>query len=275
MTSTYVRSVDSLDWLLRAIEREIPDLPDEFLFDAGFKSRLKCERIITDEEMEASFKALASVDLLSKTNEGYKLASERIEEKLAYCRGIREARAWNKIREQDRARLCVALPSGISPAIESTLRMSAIDMRAAIVNLISSAITRLVLVSPFWDLDTAQDLSELLLRRVEAGVHVDLLGRFEEDDLVLSTLKRTIGQSKICQIFAWSNPDPHDRFGKQTFHFKCIVADNGAHSYVGSANFTESGLRSRMELGVILDGPIGTELAKCVDLTLSLATRIN
>jgi len=51
-------------------------------------------------------------------------------------------------------------------------------------------------------------------------------------------------------------------FGKQTFHSKSISVDHGAAVYIGSGNFTTGGLRSRMEQGLILRGPMAHQSEK-------------
>ena len=58
----------------------------------------------------------------------------------------------------------------------------------------------------------------------------------------------------------------------QTFHFKAAVADQGTKAYLGSANLTTSGLRSRMELGVILTGEVAGQLHRVIVAALALAS---
>lgn len=57
----------------------------------------------------------------------------------------------------------------------------------------------------------------------------------------------------------------------QTFHFKVAIADEGKTAYLGSANLNTAGLRSRMELGVILSGEASRKLYRVIMTALGLA----
>jgi phosphatidylserine/phosphatidylglycerophosphate/cardiolipin synthase-like enzyme len=76
-----------------------------------------------------------------------------------------------------------------------------------------------------------------------------------------------------CRFFAWYEPSENDPFGTRTFHFKAVIADDGLKAYLGSANLTTAGLRSRMEMGVILTGEPAVQVAQIVDIVLSQANR--
>src|SRR5688500_2860098 len=96
MSETYLLVAGSMGWLLRCIEDAIELLPAGYLIDRTFRSKLDINRPVTEEEFLASLKALTSVGLLSKTKHGYRLNSESVDTKLAYCRGIQEALNWKK-----------------------------------------------------------------------------------------------------------------------------------------------------------------------------------
>jgi len=177
--------------------------------------------------------------------------------------------------QEKAAQICATLPPSLSSLVKDALREDVIDLRAVLFDLIAGAHTRIVVASPFWDSATAFELSELLRRRLSSGLHVDILGRTEKkagnDYRVLAN---QFTQSQDIHFYNWYEPNSDDQFGSQTFHFKAVVIDNGSKAYIGSANMTDGGLRSRMELGVVVQGSTAMTLAHILDQILSIATRI-
>lgn len=271
----YASAANSMSWLLTAIEEKLPLLPENSIIDGKVVAGFGITRIYNPEQLAASLKALTEVGVLTKHRDVYKLNSPGLTQGLLLARGIRMGIRWHSELEADSVELCVALPTGLTGEVENYFRQSALDLRASIVDLISSADEKLVLVSPFWDYETAQELSELLLRRLEAGIHIDIIGRFDsDDDAALGVVRQRLVGYPRCRVFRWSKPLADDRFGRQTFHFKSISVDHGAAVYVGSANFTTGGLRSRMELGLILRGPVARQVHQCVREVLKIAVII-
>lgn len=271
MSETYIRAASQLNWLLEEIENELINCKEDYIINFGFAKKLKGERLPTKDELLAVFEALASVEVLKQEKSKYKLNCVDLPQKLAYCRGVRDTVKNSKLQKQDFVKLCAALPVNLNGQVEKALRRNTVDMRASIINIIASSKTWVALVSPFWDKETAEEIAEVLSRRLETGVRVDILGRFEKDDLALPILKQKIGNHDLCQFFAWAKNDSKDAFRKQTFHYKAVVSDNGAKAYLGTANFNRAGLRSRMELGVILEGKSAEQLAQIVKVTLSIS----
>lgn len=167
-------------------------------------------------------------------------------------------------------RLLAALPPPFEP---THLAPAFWDLRAALVDLIASAGFHLLLASPFWDRETAQELLPVLARQTQRGVTVDLIGRSvdptDRDGRELATLIDALGAPGQVRATTWYSGSRTEPGGVQTFHFKCAVADQGARAYLGSANFTASGLRSRAELGVLLLPPLSVDL---YDLVVALLT---
>jgi phosphatidylserine/phosphatidylglycerophosphate/cardiolipin synthase-like enzyme len=156
------------------------------------------------------------------------------------------------------------------------MRSWTLDLRGAVVDLAAAAQHDLVLASPFWDAATVDDIGPVLEGRLDAGVRVRLLGRFERG--IGADVRNAIAPliaHPACKLLGWFEPSEGDPFGARTFHFKAAIADGGARGYLGTANFTESGLRSRLELGVLLEGETARRLADVVDAVLSLAHPIN
>jgi phosphatidylserine/phosphatidylglycerophosphate/cardiolipin synthase-like enzyme len=115
----------------------------------------------------------------------------------------------------------------------------------------------------------------LFEKRLNSGVLIDVLGRPDgrSGNEYLAFSKYFAYQPGI-QFFNWYQPSVEDPFRSQTFHFKAAIVDNGAKAYLGSANMTVSGLRSRMELGVILEGRSAKNLSKVLDSVLSIASKV-
>lgn len=271
MSETYIKAASRLHWLLEQIEDELLNCKEDSAVNFSFVKRLKGERLANKDELLAAFEALSSVGVLAREKSRYRVSSLNLPQKLAYCRGVRDAVKNFNLQGQNDVRLCAALPVALNEQVEKALRRNTIDMRSSIVDIIASSKTWVALVSPFWDEETAKEIAEVLSRRLENGVRVDILGRFEKDDTALPILRQKIGNHQLCQFFAWAQKDSKDTFGKQTFHFKAVVCDDGARAYLGTANLNRAGLRSRMELGVILEGKTAKQLAQIVKVTLSIS----
>jgi phosphatidylserine/phosphatidylglycerophosphate/cardiolipin synthase-like enzyme len=173
------------------------------------------------------------------------------------------------------AQLLAALPTGLPPGIQRAMAAEARDLRASIIGLLTEAQEHLLLASPFWDEETMNDLGTILERRLQGGIHVDLLVRaipfLNEHLQALAQMFGRLAQHPDCRIWTWNAQLPADHFGTQTFHFKCIVVDHGQRAYLGSANFTLASFRSRMELGILLDGNDAHTLSRLVTHTLEIA----
>jgi phosphatidylserine/phosphatidylglycerophosphate/cardiolipin synthase-like enzyme len=215
--------------------------------------------------------ALASIGILKEDNRVYLLNETKLFQTEGYRTGAQEALALRTGADHEQPLLFASVPSGLSSAAEQEVRAHAADLRAGVVDMILSARERIVLASPFWDPSTADELGVLLSRRLEAGVAVDILGRFGTDDEALKTLTSLLSGHRHVRLFSWHVADPDDPFGSQTFHFKAVVADDGDRAYIGSANLTISGLRSRMELGILLRGEPALKVARILEVVLSLS----
>jgi phosphatidylserine/phosphatidylglycerophosphate/cardiolipin synthase-like enzyme len=257
--------------LLQAAEDNLVRYEEGAKIDLGFFRRAESNRLPSDDEALAAAEALVSVGVLRRNKSKFTLDRGRLLEKHEYCRGVREALSVDDLRPQNVVKLCAALPVGLDALVEKALRRNTVDMRANLLEIIASAKSWIALASPFWDAETAGELAEVLSRRLEAGVHVDILGRFEEKEEGMPQLRARLGRYENCQMFAWFERSSADRFRKQTFHFKAVVSDDGVKAYLGTANMNVAGLRSRMELGVILEGEVARQLAQIVKVTLSIA----
>jgi len=118
-------------------------------------------------------------------------------------------------------------------------------------------------------------MTEIFVKRLSSGVLIDVLGRGDRkaDNDFLSLAKRFTSYQGI-RFYGWFKPLNEDPSKIQTFHFKAAIIDDGEKAYLGSANMTSGGLRSRMELGVVLRGEAALTLARIVESVLSISTQI-
>lgn len=114
----------------------------------------------------------------------------------------------------------------------------------------------LVVFSPYWRTDGVQSLLAAAGRQSYSGVNVTVFSQpkvwmkaADEDGLTffVNTLKAA---GALVHVLA-----PHAHGGSLTpiLHAKLIIAD-GVKAYVGSANFTKSGLDHGLEAGVLVEG---------------------
>ncbi len=168
-----------------------------------------------------------------------------------------------------------ALPAGLPTSLQEVIAVEASDLRAGLIGLLAEAQEHLLLASPFWDETTMTDLGNILERRLNGGIRVDLLVRSiahpNEAKQSFTQILERLAQYTNCRIWTWNIPLAADQFGTQTFHFKCIVADHGKQAYLGSANFTVASFRSRMELGVLLDGENAQALSRVINQVLKVS----
>lgn len=115
----------------------------------------------------------------------------------------------------------------------------------------------LVIFSPYWRTDGVQSLLAAAGRKSYTGVNVSVFtqprvrmkpGDEEGLSFFIATMKAG-GASVLVRV-----PSAHDDF-TPILHAKLIIAD-GTTGYVGSANFTKSGLDHGLEAGVLAKGEI-------------------
>lgn len=113
----------------------------------------------------------------------------------------------------------------------------------------------LVVFSPYWRADGVQSLLAAAGRQSYVGVNVTVFSQpkvwmkaADKDGLAFFTnTLRAAGA--LVQVLA---PSPHEGL-TPVLHAKLIIAD-GMTAYVGSANFTKSGLDHGLEAGVLVEG---------------------
>ncbi len=270
---SYIRAILHIRWLLDAVEVWLKTLPDAVLINPSQLRTIDRKRLATQDEVAVVIAALLDVGIFLP-GQPLCLSKQALIETSGYRRGVRDTLEVLPLQMQ-LVQLCATLPIGLASLVEDALREEVLDLRAALFDLIASARTRVIVASPFWDSATADEMSELFNKRLSSGVLVDVLGRANNSlgNEYMALAKRFTSYSGI-RFYNWYEPNSEDPFGTQTFHFKAAAVDNGNKAYLGSANMTSGGLRSRMELGVVLRGSTATTLAHILDIVLSISTRI-
>lgn len=273
MSILYVQATNHFRWLIESAETALQVTTDGAVIDQSFFRGLKTDHYPTDEEIRLVIDALAELDVIRRDGSSYRLSRAALLETNGYRQGIRDAVRVLPAQDENLAKLCATLPLALNSMVEKALRAHTADLRATLLDLIASSENRIILASPFWDLQTTKEMVEPLRRRLTAGVTVDLLGRFSGDgEQSRGLLQNTLGSYEKCQLFAWYERGNHGSSRLTTFHFKAAVVDNASRAYLGTANFTESSLRSVMELGVILTGKPATQLLGILNVILSIST---
>ena len=266
MSRVYAATARRLRPLLDALEAGLPGCGDGKELSGSALKVLGARHDGTRDDWSAAAAALEDVGVLVPCGTTWFFSSAGLAASAGYRQGVRDA--LDQQEDAERVLLVAALPDGVAQSLRDVVWDEASDLRAAIVDLVVSAQRRIVLASPYWDAATTEELYPLLARRITAGVQVDLLGREvggpTAGAAALDALAKRLGTT-ACRVTCWARPSGVDPFGLETFHFKVAIADGGARAYLGSANFTVSGMRSRMELGVVLAGAQAAALSRMVD----------
>jgi phosphatidylserine/phosphatidylglycerophosphate/cardiolipin synthase-like enzyme len=257
---------------LNAVEDVLSRMPDGTAVTADSIKRLVRDHRPTNDQLAVVTSALAATGALERVSNALIFREAEFRASAGLREGIRTGIAAANVKPP--VRLLAALP----PPFDSTHLTPAFwDLRAALIDLIASAESHLLLASPFWDEETVDELADLLQRKVDQGVTIDLIGRevgpSPPGRRPLADLIERLGSPTTVHATAWLHQWPKTAEGVQTFHFKCAVSDHGARAYLGSANFTSSGLRSRAELGVLLSPPLSIELNELVVLLVASRSR--
>jgi PLD-like domain len=259
--------------ILDAVELALEAVPDGHQVTIRSLRALVSHVSPTNDQLEATVEALVSVGAVERVGDKLVVRAGGLSASAGYRRGVRAGLLARPA--EPTSRLLVALPPSFDP---THLAIGAWDLRAAIVDLIASSEAHLLLASPFWDEETTEEFGSLLRHKVDQGVMVELVGRRVStqfpDGRALINLVERLGSPANVHATAWFHrPTAPSDQGIQTFHFKCAIADHGARAYLGSANFTSAGLRSRAELGVLMFPPQSVELSDLVGGMLAARAR--
>lgn len=272
---TYVLTVKSHPWLMSSIEDALLETDATVQFDPSIlarRARGPGGRPVSDDEVLVALKALCDLGVVERDGRCYRLNRAQLDASDQVRRSVHETiqvLTGNVPESSADVQLCVSLPPSLSPAAEHVIHESSTDLRSSLIDIIASAKQWLIVASPFWDRDTTAEMAALARKKLNAGVHVALLGRFSHD--LPPAVKAELGsivKMPHCAILSWFEGSGKET---QTFHFKAISADHGVRAYIGSANMTFSSLRSRMEMGIILTGNPAAQLDRILRVVITMA----
>jgi phosphatidylserine/phosphatidylglycerophosphate/cardiolipin synthase-like enzyme len=129
------------------------------------------------------------------------------------------------------------------------------SLLVALGKILEGVSNELVLFSPYWRTNGVQSLLAAAGRDSYIGVNVTIFSqpkiwmKAEDEEGLLFFLKTLREAGALTRVFA---PRAHQGF-TPILHAKLIIADR-TNAYVGSANFTKSGLDLGLEAGVLLEG---------------------
>lgn len=244
MRPIYVQAIDRLRWLTGAVESRLERMPDGEAVEVDNVPACGARRRPTVDEELVAIDALVGLGVLTGSPGRYVVIPMTLVHTMGYRTGVREG-AQARSADDGSVRLCMTLPPDLASSVEAAFREVTEDLRGAVVDLTVGSKRGLVLIRPFWDVTTLHESGPILLRRLAAGVSVQLLGRF---DLQTPSVARGVLRSRQthdgCRVLSWYELSSSAPFGSPTFHLKAAVADGGTRGYLGTATFTTSGLRS-------------------------------
>jgi phosphatidylserine/phosphatidylglycerophosphate/cardiolipin synthase-like enzyme len=255
------------------VEAWLAGLPEGTVITPSAITMREWSRLSTEEEAAVVAAALTDAGIL-QSGPVPSLCTRTLAETAGYRLGIRQGLDAPHPSTAT-TELCATVPDAVAWPFAPVLRNETSDLRAALFDMVAGARSRIVIASPFWDRSTVSELGELLRRRLQAGVRIDLLARLEsEASEDYQALASRLPIDRRIRLFRWYERGNAEDTGTQTFHFKAAVVDGGTQAYLGSANMTLSGLRSRLELGVMLRGRPAVALSRVLEIVLGLATQV-
>lgn len=129
------------------------------------------------------------------------------------------------------------------------------SLLVALGNVLEEVEKKLVVWSPYWRKDGVRSLLAVAGRQSYVGINVTVFSQpkcrmkiADQDGLTffIDTLRAAGAQVDVLAPNEYEGSTP-------ILHAKLIIAD-GIRAYVGSANFTKSGLEKGIEAGVLLEG---------------------
>lgn len=276
--SLYAAACRTLYKPLSEIETRLQELPNRSRVDVRLLRDACGSRFLSDDEVRLCCRALTAIGILLPSRDAYQLDLDALTASTGYRLGVREGLAViGEGPTGGAVRLACSLPPSLDPRQAAAIGRETSDLTGGLIDLIASSRDHLLLASPYWDDATVEQIAPLLVRRLEAGVSVDILARsasaYSDVGRPVANLATRLSSWPEARVHTWFEQDSTDLWGSRTFHFKAAVADYGRSAYLGTANFTSGGLWSRLELGVFLTPPLAEQLYRVLASVLELATR--
>ena len=259
---TYYRVCLDNPAALRSLERQLTTRTRSSQGATGFTVSSIAHELagngVSHDFIALAIEALAEVGCVTRRpNMRYSIDKESWDASELTRDTIKKVLAWiDQRRDDTECELMLGVPVDAASITNTTYDRHFLDLRTSVRAMIAQSHSRLILASPYWDTDVANDLGELLIRRCDAGVKATILARLpRKGDQTAEALRSfaQLGGTRPMDVRILEKRQAEDRFGSSTFHFKAAAADRSL-AYIGSANFNSAGMQSRWELGVMLRG---------------------
>ncbi len=139
-------------------------------------------------------------------------------------------------------------------------------------DMISRAAEDVVILNPFFDKFAVKELQDVIISAVNRSVAVKIITRYisgtRRSNLeALHPIIEGVGRCERSAYFTiYQYQSEEKKEGRLLdFHAKMVISDRNKEAYLGSANLTETGLRSRLELGTKITGRYVTTLYELVN----------
>ena len=152
----------------------------------------------------------------------------------------------------------VITPPGPSGA-QLARRLGARTTYGVLIELATTANTHLLLATPFIHLGEALlagSLVEALEHALRRNVRLDVVSTVESLAALKSNVPQLVSHSGVYLYRPHATLSP-SRLGS---HAKVLASDGNA-AYVGSANFTDPGMTTNLEMGVLLKGLLARQVS--------------
>ncbi len=155
--------------------------------------------------------------------------------------------------------LIATLPKDLP--LERSAEYSIFPLSAALHRLIVESEKEIVILSPFFEKRGFEFLASALLSAARRGVNTTIISRKLEDTdspnfkTISAFVRRAAAEGQRGRFRIYEYLEDSDDNGGVAFHAKVMLADERV-AYIGSANLTGRGMADRLEIGVLLRGPV-------------------
>lgn len=245
---------------------------------AGLLDDIARDQNITAQKLESIVEALLKAGLLSQIQEGIALAVPK-NDALRYAAVLRGV-AYARYRQRDANQVEITLspPAHPSRLMEILPKQGfswtrLYDTKDSLIELASQAERRLVIISPFLDVEGIEWIEQLFEATTKKSIERTIIvrGRDQtETDVLRKHHSQLAAWNAKILTYAISHHPAFRSPAVETFHAKILLAD-GDKAYIGSANMTRWSRDFSLECGVIVRGPSVKPIATLVEAMIKIS----
>lgn len=213
------------------------------------------------ELIKKTHATLIDFRVLTKTSEGLELNNERLEYFIKLTEVAKAAREYNWPSNKPKPFLYISPPSLITSDLSGDID----DISNLLINLVRSANNTISIMSPFTNKEGLKSiLSPLKACTNNPDISLYLTANEEDKVMIYKQIIQQVPENMLRNLklyYCSTELLETDNLP----HAKLLIIDS-KKGYLGSANFTKQGLKSRFELGVELE----EQQSKTVDKLLSM-----